>query len=81
MLVITRRYGKQTVIRCGEHEITLSVREFHGNQVKLCIEAPEPVDVLREELAEAVIENPGRRGKYARVNRDPSGLRGHDIKG
>jgi carbon storage regulator CsrA len=52
MLVITRRYGERTVIRCGEQEITFFVREFHGNQVKLCISAPEAVEILREEIAE-----------------------------
>jgi carbon storage regulator CsrA len=58
MLVITRRYGERTVIRCGKHEITVFVREFHGNQIKLCIDAPPPVDVLREELTASAEQDP-----------------------
>jgi carbon storage regulator CsrA len=58
MLVITRRYGERTVIRCGEHEITVFVREFHGNQIKLYIDAPLSADVLREELAASAEQDP-----------------------
>jgi carbon storage regulator len=47
MLTLTRRSGER--IRIG-HDILITVREIHGNQVKIGIEAPREIHVYREEL-------------------------------
>jgi carbon storage regulator len=47
MLVLTRKNGEKIVIG-GDIEIT--VVEIRGNHVRLGIEAPKEVSVLREEL-------------------------------
>ncbi len=49
MLSLARREGQK--IRIGE-DIIVVVREIRGRQVKLGIEAPEHVRVLREEIHE-----------------------------
>jgi carbon storage regulator len=47
MLVLTRKPGEK--IHIGP-DITLTVLEVHGNKVRLGIEAPEDVAILRAEL-------------------------------
>ena len=49
MLILTRRVGEAFVIG---RDITISVVGVKGNQVRLGIDAPEDVPVLREEIAE-----------------------------
>lgn len=51
MLSLARRPGQK--IRIGEN-IVLVVREIRGRQVKIGIEAPPHVRVLREEIYEEV---------------------------
>lgn len=53
MLSLARREGQK--IRIGE-DIVVVVREIRGRQVKLGIEAPEHVRVLREEIYEDTAE-------------------------
>ena len=53
MLSLARRPGQR--IRIGE-DIIIVVREVRGRQVKLGIEAPDHVRVLREEIYEAVAD-------------------------
>jgi carbon storage regulator CsrA len=48
MLVLTRKLGETVVI--GGH-ITLTVVEIRGNQVRLAIDAPHHIRILRGELA------------------------------
>jgi carbon storage regulator CsrA len=48
MLVLTRKPGEKVVIGGG---ITLTVTEVHGNRVRVGVEAPDQVGVLRGELA------------------------------
>jgi len=50
MLILTRRPGES--IQVGE-EIEISVLEIRGNQVRLGINAPADVLVLRSELVQA----------------------------
>jgi len=50
MLVLARRRNEGIVIGEG---ITITVVEIRGNQVRLGIEAPKQVRILREELTEA----------------------------
>ena len=47
MLVLKRKVGE--VIFIGE-EITVTVIEVHGNKVRLGIQAPSSVGILRSEL-------------------------------
>lgn len=47
MLVLSRRIGERIVI---DGNITVKIIEVHGQQIRLGIDAPEEVRVLREEL-------------------------------
>jgi carbon storage regulator len=49
MLILTRRPGETILI--GE-DIEVRILEVRGNQVRIGIEAPETVKVLRAELAD-----------------------------
>ena len=49
MLVLTRRSNE--TIQIGD-DITVTILEIKGNQVRLGIEAPGDVVILREELLE-----------------------------
>ena len=48
MLVLSRKLGEKVVIG---GIITVTIVEVHGNRVRLGIEAPEDIRILREELA------------------------------
>jgi carbon storage regulator len=48
MLVLSRKPGEKVAIG---HGITLSVVQAEGNRVRIGIEAPEDVRILRGELA------------------------------
>ena len=61
MLVLTRKY--QEKIRIGEN-ITITVLRMKGKAVRLGIEAPENVAVIRGELA---FENNSESGERARA--------------
>jgi carbon storage regulator len=52
MLILTRRTGES--IQVGD-DIEISVLEIRGNQVRLGINAPSDVLVLRAELADTAI--------------------------
>jgi len=49
MLVLSRKLGEKVVI--GDN-ITLTVVEIDGNRVRLGLEAPDQVRILRSELCE-----------------------------
>jgi carbon storage regulator len=49
MLVLSRKVGERIVIA---EEVIVTVLEVSANQVKLGIEAPRSINVLRAELAE-----------------------------
>ena len=49
MLVLTRKTGE--AIQIGD-DISIKVSEVSGNRVKLCIDAPKIVRILRAEIAE-----------------------------
>ncbi len=55
MLVLCRKLNEKIVIGGG---ITLTVLKVDGNRVKIGIEAPESVNILRGELLERLIESP-----------------------
>jgi carbon storage regulator len=48
MLVLTRSIGERLII--GNGEITLTVLDVRGNQVRLGIDAPKDISVHREEI-------------------------------
>ena len=48
MLVLTRKSGES--IHIGD-EITIKVSDISGNRVKLCIDAPKIMRILRAEVA------------------------------
>jgi carbon storage regulator len=50
MLVLTRKVGERIVI---DHNIVVEVVEVIGNRVRLGIQAPSTITILREELLEA----------------------------
>lgn len=47
MLILTRRIGE--TLRIGD-EVAVTVLGIHGNQVRIGIEAPKSVAIVREEL-------------------------------
>lgn len=53
MLVLSRKLGEKIII---DTDITITVVEVQGNRVKLGIEAPANVRVLRQELLAALTE-------------------------
>ena len=52
MLVLTRKNGEKIVI---DGDIEITVVDIRGNQVRLGIEAPKEVAILRAELEEAAL--------------------------
>jgi carbon storage regulator len=63
MLVLTRKPGEKVVL---DGNITVTLVEVKGNQVRLAFEAPDSVRILRGELV-VNAEDPG----CARVPQDP----------
>jgi carbon storage regulator len=51
MLVLSRKPGERIVIN---DRITVTVLEVQGNRIRLGIEAPREVPIVREELVRAV---------------------------
>jgi carbon storage regulator len=51
MLVVTRRVGQ--AIKIGQ-DITVSVQEVNGKQVRIGVDAPRDVPVHREEVYERI---------------------------
>lgn len=48
MLVLTRSVGERLIV--GDGEITLTILDIRGNQVRLGIDAPKDISVHREEI-------------------------------
>ena len=59
MLILTRRTGEK--IRIGD-EVTVTVLDVNGNQVRIGFDAPKSVSVHRQEIYER-IEEEKRGGK------------------
>lgn len=54
MLILQRKAGES--IRIGDN-IIISISEITGDRVKLAIDAPQSIPILRSELLEAVDSN------------------------
>jgi carbon storage regulator CsrA len=51
MLTLSRKPGQALVLNIGHDQVIhLTVTEMRGRQVKLAIDAPKQVTILREEL-------------------------------
>lgn len=55
MLVLTRKVNEALLI--GEGEIRIVVLSVQGDQVKLGIEAPKSITIMREEIVQAEAQN------------------------
>lgn len=66
MLVLSRKSGERLLIDGG---VTISVLSVRGSRVRLGIEAPSNISVLRAELAEKDKQN----GQMSSVSRDSEG--------
>jgi carbon storage regulator len=53
MLILTRRIGE--TIRIGD-DVSVTVLNVHGNQVRVGIQAPKSVAVHREEVFNRIVE-------------------------
>lgn len=54
MLILTRKKGQALYIN---EDICISVRDIGNDSVRIAIDAPKDVKILREELVEAVKSN------------------------
>ena len=50
MLVVTRKVGESLVIRVGKETVSVSVEAVHGGNVRIGLDAPSHVQILRNEL-------------------------------
>ena len=71
MLILTRRTGEK--IRIGD-EVTVTVLDVNGNQVRIGFDAPKSVSVHRQEIYERIedekrgIKRSGEGGKSDEAN-------------
>ena len=57
MLVITRRPGESVLIELPTGEqITVGIARVRGEQVRVAIDAPKHLPVVREELLESTVD-------------------------
>lgn len=66
MLILSRKINEKIMI--GE-DISLSIIEIRGDQVKIGVEAPKSVKVFRQEVYEA-IQNENRAAAVSQTNLD-----------
>lgn len=50
MLVLSRKKNEKIVIGEGENAIVVSVAEIRGDRVRLGIEAPKSIPIVRQEV-------------------------------
>ena len=65
MLVITRKREQSFVIN---DNITVTIRDIGGDSVKIAIDAPREVKILRSELVAATKENEAAAGSKADIS-------------
>ncbi len=52
MLVLTRKSNEKIILHVGETEIEVVVAQIRGEKVRIGIEAPQSVQIYREEVLE-----------------------------
>lgn len=62
MLVLTRKPGERIVIG---NDIVLEVLEVQGNRIRIGIQAPQGVPILRSELLEGKDQLPARGSRMS----------------
>jgi len=50
MLILSRREGESVILETSEGPISVAITNVDGNQIKMGLDAPESVKILREEL-------------------------------
>jgi carbon storage regulator len=65
MLVLTRKAGERIVIA---NNIIIEVLEIQGNRVRIGIQAPQGVAILREELLTSKANEARKTGETANVS-------------
>ena len=53
MLILTRKANEKLVIN---DNIVITILEFKGNQVRVGIDAPDEVSILREEVYDRIVQ-------------------------
>lgn len=67
MLALTRRTGE--TIRIGD-DVTITIAEIRGNTIRVHIDAPRDVRILREEIFQKVADENAQAAQTATVNLD-----------
>ncbi len=75
MLILTRKLNEEINI---DGEITIKIISISDNQVKLGIEAPKDVQIVRKEVLERVKES--TKDALRKINEKPSEIKGLKIK-
>lgn len=75
MLILTRKLNEEINI---DGEITVKIISISDNQVKLGIEAPKSVQIVRKEVLDRVKEN--TKDALNRIKENPAELKGLKIK-
>ena len=61
MLIITRKVGEKVLI--GK-TIEVSIADIDGKQVKLAIDAPKDIEILRAEIAKKIAEENEKASRH-----------------
>ncbi len=75
MLILTRKLNEEINI---DGEITIKIISISDNQVKLGIEAPKDVQIVRKEVLERVKES--TKDALRKIKEKPSEIKGLKIK-
>lgn len=75
MLILTRKLNEEINI---DGEITIKIISISDNQVKLGIEAPRDVQIVRKEVLDRVKEN--TKDALNKIKEKPSEIKGLKIK-
>ncbi len=75
MLILTRKLNEEITI---DGEITVKIISISDNQVKLGIEAPKDVQIVRKEVLDRVKES--TKDALNKIKENPSEIKGLKIK-